>query len=1164
MAICSLRYSLSVTGDCTNQGLGAFTLQVQGRAPFFYQFFSPFDDPIPIPFGDGVSGLTVTNLSANTYSLQITDSCVPPTRQIVNVIISDGVCVSLSEHANTTCNEPNGSLTATTDNNLQLTQYLLYENTRGYVTSGVSSLDNFVFRDLSGGTYYVVVNDGGGCTGRSESCIIKPSTPFDYGFYIVNDSPCTTNTGKVFITGLTGTEPYTYAWSTGSIEPSISGLSNGNYSVTVIDATGCRKSKNVTVGMVRAIGVAELITIPPSCSGNDGQITIVITGGTTPYYYLGSNGQSLITFSETFSLTGIPSGNYSITITDAALCSTSVSQTLVTPNGFTIGNIGVVNSTCNNSTGALSPITLIGGNPPFTYTLTYPSGNSIQQTINGYSNQFQGLSAGTYTLTISNGPCTFTNTYTINNIQKYSLTTSSTGTTCNGSNGKISVRVSSGATLPLTYQLTGQPTISNTTQTAVTFNNLFAGNYQLTVTDALLCSQTQNVTVNGADSIDFSMVGTNLTAGNNGTIQVYITEGPAPYTIQWGNNVNGQTGLNLTNLSAGTYGVLITDANGCQLSRELTLLGYNNRGGYEIYNYCQTEFISNGLTVLKRPQNMFLEGFYDLTSGETNCVLNEAIFTAVVTVDGTTIEQPFYTSNSLGDYPSDQLWFNTIDTILTSFDSIGNVIINPTQNSITLESSCNDSGLSLSSAEVSVDFKISYDISCVCKIDPIPGPIFNTCDMIYTDSSSQIYNYVYSSDTSTLLSVDGYNFDTPSITYTNSKLWAYTTSAGSTTIREWNITLNPFTAVFYRVINLGFAIGNAIGVKSNNVLVTTNSEVTPNRYVEINITNPTPVVTNKANLSDFDQVVGSIVNGNDGNFYVLIQNNLNEPFLDYYLKIVNSSDYTTLFELELTPTILGEPSGLFLDPQLGNNEIIYLVDSTAGVYQVTLSQPNSVFLVGAIGGAVITPALYQGNSCFTPEFTLPALPCGVDIAINSISLSQTIGEYFEIRVELGSQTGIAELNVDGSVNTRYQIVWNGNIVADSLFLTSAPSQAALDVRINEITQFTQLNKYIYTPGTGNATTVFPNSDWTTNGSINVNYTASDVAPVTPTRLFGSVGNQIGVVPNYPTPAAYGTDTNIKLQFTKTLPSPSYVTVVIFSTSQTGIGVELNMRCLAQT
>ncbi len=69
----------------------------------------------------------------------------------------------------------------------------------------------------------------------------------------------------------------------------------------------------------------------------------------------------------------------------------------------------------------------------------------------------------------------------------------------------------------------------------------------------------------------------------------------------------------------------------------------------------------------------------------TSCVLNEAIFTAVVTVDGTTIEQPFYTSNSLGDYPSDQLWFNTIDTILTSFDSIGNVIINPTQNSITLE-----------------------------------------------------------------------------------------------------------------------------------------------------------------------------------------------------------------------------------------------------------------------------------------------------------------------------------------------------------------------------------------------------------------------------------------------------------------------------------------------
>jgi len=1161
MAICSLTYRLSVTGDCTNQGLGAFNLQVQGRAPFFYQFFSPFDDPLPIPFGDGVSELTISNLTPNTYSLQITDSCVPPTRQIVNVIISDGVCVSLLDHANTTCHAPNGSITARTDNNLQLTQYFLYENTRGYVTSGVSSLDDFVFRDLSGGTYYVVVNDGGGCTGRSESCIIKPSTPFDYGFYIVNDSPCTTNTGKVFVTGLTGTEPYTYQWNTGSIEPSITGLSNGNYSVTVVDATGCRKSKNVTVGMVRAIGVAELITIPPSCSGNDGQITIVVTGGTTPYYYLGSNGQSLITFSETFSLTGIPSGNYSITITDAALCSTSISQTLVTPNGFTIGNIGVVNSTCNNSSGALSPITLIGGNPPFTYTLTYPSGNSIQQTVNGNSNQFQGLSAGTYTLTISNGPCTFTNTYTINNIEKYTVTTSSTGTTCNGSNGSISARVSSGFTLPLSYQLTGQPTISNTSQTVVTFNNLFSGSYQLTVTDALLCSQVQNVTVTAADSIDFSMAGTNLNFGNDGTIQVYITEGPAPYNIQWSDNVNGQTGLNLTNLSAGTYSVLITDANGCQLSHQLTLVGYNNRGGYETYNYCQTEFVSNGLTVLKRPQNMFLEGFYDLTSGETNCILNEAIFTAVISVDGTVVEQPFYTSNSLGDYPSDQLWFNTIDSILTSFDSIGNVTIDPAQNSITLQSSCTDSGLSLNSAEVSVDFKISYDISCVCKVIPIPGPVFNTCDMIYTDASSQIYNYVLSSDTSTLLSVDGYNFDTPSIAYTNTKLWAYTTSAGSTSIREWDITLNPFTALYNRTITLGFAIGNAIGVKSGNILITTNADVTPNRYIEINVSGISPVVTNKVNLENFEEVVGSIVNGNDGNFYVLIQNNLNEPFVDYYLKIVSTFDYSTTFTLELTPTIVGVPSGLFFNPDLVNNSIIYLVDDAANIYQVTLSQPNSVLSYGSIGGAVITPSLYQGNSCFTPEFVLPTLPCGQNSTLGFINLNNTTGGYFVTRVNLGSATGIAELTIQGSTNSRHQIIWNGNIVADSLFLTGVNDNAGLNISINEIIQYTQLNKYNYTPGTGNATQVFPNSDWTSNGTINVSYTANDVAPLTPQRLFGSVGNQIGVVENYPTPASLASDTDIKLQFTKTLPNPTYVEIVTICAAFAGGNYEFNMRCI---
>jgi hypothetical protein len=1137
MAVCSLRYSVSVTGDCLNTGVGAFTVSITGTTPpFYYQFISPFDDPIPVALGNGVTSLTRTNLTPNTYTLVLFDSCSPPTQVIINAVVSDGVCVSLLTHENTTCGLPNGSITATTDNNLISTQYFLYENTRGLVNSGSSVLDYFIFNNLSAGTYYVTVNDGGGCSGKSESCIIKPSTEFDYGFYVVDDSTCTSEAGKVFITGLTGFAPYTYSWSNGTFQSSISGLSSGIYSVNVTDSTGCLVSKNVVVGTVPQVGFAEIITIAPSCFGNDGQITVVVTGGTAPYYYQASNGQSLITFSETYTLSGLASNNYVITVTDAALCTQTITQPLTPPNGFTILNVGIINSTCNNSSGAISPITILGGTPPFVYNLTYPSGNSIEQTVNGFSNQFQGLSAGTYTLTISNGPCIFSNTYTINNTEKYTITTSSTGTTCQGSNGRISVAVSSGATLPLTYQLTGQPTISNTSQTAVTFNNLFSGNYQLTVTDAQSCTQTQTINVTAIDSIDFSLVGTNLTGFNNGTIQLYITEGPAPYTIQWSNNVNGQTGTSISNLSAGTYGVLVTDSNGCQLSREITLQGYNNRGSYEIYNYCQSEFVSNGLTILKKTQQMFLEGYYDLLSGETNCVLNEATFIAEVIVDGNSIQQQFYVSNSLSDYPTDEIWIDTIEGMLLSFEAIGNVIINTIDNQITIESSCSDLGLSLSNAEVQVNLRIEYDVSCVCSIEPTPGPAVEECDMLYINGSSEFYIYTFSSNTSTLLTVDQYDFNSNSIAFTTSKLWAYFDNGVSTTIREWYISTSQFTSIFNRQIFIPFLLGDAIYAKNDNLLVGVNASVSPNRFVEIDITGLSPVVTNKTYLGTNRSVLGSIANNENGQFLILQTDTTFAPFNEYYISLIDSDNYNNLFDINITLSIFGEPAGVFMD-----GSQYYLVDDISNIYTISNTPPYTVTLDSTVGGASIINSLTQLSRCFTEIMELPSIVCGESPAV--LLATGDLDGIYDTYLDLGESTGNVEITFNtifDQTPVRYQIIWNGNIVADSLFLGEFISSN--QNMVDEVLNTTTLNKYVYYNGNGNASTVQLTTDWYTNGQeINVNYTLSNIAGNEARGNGGSPG-QIGVVPDYPFVNSPAFTPDIKLGFNKTSAEPRYVTI----------------------
>ena len=166
-----------------------------------------------------------------------------------------------------------------------LETFELYEINSGYITSGTSFTNNFVFPNLSAGTYYVVADDGGGCTGKSQSCIVKDSTPMDFGFYIINNAGCGIDTGAIYITGLTGVGPYTYLWNNGNTTSSITGLTGGSYSVTITDSQGCTLNKPVNVGIVPNVGIAAIFTTNPSCFSADGTVDVIVTGGTPPILF---------------------------------------------------------------------------------------------------------------------------------------------------------------------------------------------------------------------------------------------------------------------------------------------------------------------------------------------------------------------------------------------------------------------------------------------------------------------------------------------------------------------------------------------------------------------------------------------------------------------------------------------------------------------------------------------------------------------------------------------------------------------------------------------------------------------------------------------------------------------------------------------------------------
>ena len=719
---CFLDISLSITGDCSNTNSGSFSVDIYGVAPdYSIQWISP---PLgTIALGPGVTGYTATSLSAGTYTFNVLDSCSSPSQTSlpVNVNISSGTCVSIIGQQNTTCNFNNGALTAQTSSFYGSADFYLYNTLTGFITSATTGYNTFITPSvLSPGIYYVVADDGGGCSGASETIIIKSSTNLTWGFYIVEDSGCNSvDSGKIYVTGLTGNAPFTYLWSNGETDDFITGLTNGTYSVTITDSTNCTLSQSATVGLVPSLGIAGILTTtPPSCFSSDGEVTVTVSGGTGPYYYSASTGQINVSFSSSQTFQSIGSGLFSVKVTDAALCSVVGSISVLTPNGFSVVTINTINANCGNN-GKIE-MTLLGGQPPFTYTLVNSNNDTQEQITNSSVWQFVNLAPDDYTLTISdNGACVYTNPYTISTTSPFTLSASTTGTTCDLQNGSVQISIS-GGTPPYTVNIGSQ--LQQIETSAVTFNNLFSGVYAAEIDDAVPgCAQIINFEINTSENVDFLISGTDANNGNDGTVSAYITQGTPPFTLLWSNNVNGQTGYYLSNLSAGTYSLQVTDSSGCVKTRRVTIDGFDLISSFQTFNICDSEFENIGELVKKGPKEMLNEGYYDLTSGYTNCLLNQATFNIVAIIGSVTGDSEFYVSYALNDFPTDEEYFVALVALLKTFDQVAQVNIDELNNGIQVIAKCEEQYLV--ATDVTVNMFIEYNISCqYCGLTPTSTP----------------------------------------------------------------------------------------------------------------------------------------------------------------------------------------------------------------------------------------------------------------------------------------------------------------------------------------------------------------------------------------------------------------------------------------------------------
>ena len=340
----------------------------------------------------------------------------------------------------------------------------------------------------------------------------------------------------------------------------VSGSNTINISTITVNGTSpddnvCNNTKSLTMNVVGGSSITANSTINflPTCTANNGQVTLSVTGGAAPYTYSINNGapQSTPIFSN------LGPGSYTYTITENGGCSGF--GTFVLPASAIINVAPTQTSSiiCNGNTNGAITISATGGQAAYSYSI---NGTNFQS-----SNNFNNLAAGTYTLFAqdANG-CIGSSSFTITQPAAIGVNAVPTMISCAGlNNGQIFVSASGGSA-PLTYSINGTTFVSNTT-----FTGLAAGNYTVTVKDANGCQQTFTTTITAPAPLTLTCA-TTQSNGTNGTITVTGAGGNTPYLYSM-NGTNYYSGSLFSGLGIGVYTVYIKDANGCISSMEVTI-----------------------------------------------------------------------------------------------------------------------------------------------------------------------------------------------------------------------------------------------------------------------------------------------------------------------------------------------------------------------------------------------------------------------------------------------------------------------------------------------------------------------------------------------------------------------------------------------------------------
>ncbi|MBK9014453.1 MAG: gliding motility-associated C-terminal domain-containing protein [Saprospiraceae bacterium] len=493
---------------------GVGNIQVTNSSDFaFFQWSNGDDTPSIDVNNTGSYTVTVSNgagcTATATYSIGL-----DPSSPLANT-------AALPE----TCGQGNGSINLTVSPS----------NGNSFAWSNGETTEDL--SDLPSGTYNVTVTGSTGCTTNANAVVSDTPIPIHLSGTTMPNTACTAANGSIDLV-VTPQGNYNFSWSNGATTEDLQNLSPGPYTVSVTLGSNCFATEQFLVdNNTSPITLNANTTANTSCQTPNGAIDLspVPFGN---YTFSWSNG------GNTEDLGSLPQGNYTVTVTDAVGCSTSGSYDV--PQNTNLPNVqsDATPTSCGQNNGAIN-ITVL---PSGTYTFSWSNGATTED--------LQDLAAATYTVTVTDvNSCSATSSATVTNTATaFSLAVSAApNTSCTTANGSIDLTPSPAGNFTFSW---------SNGATTEDLQNLTAATYTVTVTDANGCTSTATASViNNTTSFSLTASPTPNTSCTSANGSIDLTPSPAgSFTFSWS---NGATTEDLQNLTAATYTVTVTGANGC-------------------------------------------------------------------------------------------------------------------------------------------------------------------------------------------------------------------------------------------------------------------------------------------------------------------------------------------------------------------------------------------------------------------------------------------------------------------------------------------------------------------------------------------------------------------------------------------------------------------------